>query len=703
MTARLGRVRAVLAAAGVNLGGTELADALWLAARLPTGAAAPLARALAAASAGRPAQESSQGLPGPAPRPTDEAPAAYAHAAPPAPRTPGPGGEPGRAARTGFGSVEHTRLPAPRPLPQQLQLGRALRPLKRSIPGMFAREFNEAATAAARADTGVSYVVDRPAPERWLRLVLVVDSGASMQLWPNRVRALRSVLERGGIFLEVRTVPLDRALLRPYADLADPTGRTMILVITDGIGTGWADGRVRRLLEHMARLGPTAVVHTLPRRMWPGTHLAADTWHVTQDRRGAPNVTWTVTHPVLPGTLLPPGHTPIPILEMAPPSLAAWAGSLTTVRRPIPLPLWTPQPPAGALTPRPATSVIDFRRSASGDAYRLAAHLAAYSPVTIPVMRLVHACLPGAEDPAPLAEVLLGGLLQQMDAGGMPAFEFRPDARYLLLEAVPTAELVETGRRVAERIADLVGRSSDFPAWITSPAEGKLDQGAVPFARIEAGSAERVGITQPGPAPLPEPPVRALQREQPRRDEPYFYLSYVREDNEEMEDVRRFYGDLQAELVRLGSDLEAAPPYSDLELRPGEEWLTVLSRKIGRARTLVVLYSPALFRSHWAGREWAFFEERLREYRERTGEAARSLVPVLWSPLPDGLPYAVHHLTYVDVPTGLRRLNRRDPDAYHRAVRRVAAAVRDAAETYRLPASETRLDAVQEAFPGDDH
>lgn len=514
MTAPLGRLQAAFAAAGIELDGPELADALWLAARLPTGAAAPVARSITAA--GPPTHESPQSFPGSALPPRDAAPAVGVHAAPPAYSAEE---ESGRVAvRTGPATAKPVRLPGPRALSRQLKLGRALRPLKRSVPGMSGRELDEAATAAARADTGVPYVVDRPVPERWLRLVLVVDDGLSMQLWRGHARELQSLLERCGAFREIRTVPLDRALQHPYANLFDLTGRTMVLVLTDGTRTAWADGRVRRLLNHVARLGPTAVVHTLPRRMWPGTFLTAETWHVAQHRRGSPNVTWTVTHPALPGELLPPGRTPIPVLETAPASIAAWTKSLTAIRRLTPLSLWTPATVSGSLSPRPAPSVTDFRRTASRDAYRLAAHLAAYSPVTVPVMRLVQACLPGAHGPTPLAEVLLGGLLRPLDDVEVPAFEFTPDARYLLLEAVPTAELVETGRRVAGRMADLVGRSSDFPAWIATPAEGRLDQGSEPFARIEAGAGVRLGITQPRPAPLPKDSSRAPQPAGKRRE-----------------------------------------------------------------------------------------------------------------------------------------------------------------------------------------
>ncbi|MYV52016.1 hypothetical protein, partial [Streptomyces sp. SID3212] len=76
-----------------------------------------------------------------------------------------------------------------------------------------------------------------------------------------------------------------------------------------------------------AKAGPAAVIHTLPRRLWPGTGVQADTWHVTAPRPGAPNAAWEVAHPVLPPEVFPAPALPVPVLELNAPDLAAWAAA----------------------------------------------------------------------------------------------------------------------------------------------------------------------------------------------------------------------------------------------------------------------------------------------------------------------------------------------------------------------------------------
>ncbi|MYV54165.1 hypothetical protein GT042_16970, partial [Streptomyces sp. SID3212] len=158
----------------------------------------------------------------------------------------------------------------------------------------------------------------------------------------------------------------------------------------------------------------------------------------------------------------------------------------------------------GAAARSGPVSAEDFGRAASPGAVRLAAHLAAMAPVSVPVMQLVHACLDGQRGLAPLAEVLLGGLLQPVAPLGEPweggrhrFFDFTAEAKDLLLDAVPTSDLIDVGDRVGERIEALVGRSSDFPAWLMPPPppEGADDDGASrPFARLGPTLQRRFGL-----------------------------------------------------------------------------------------------------------------------------------------------------------------------------------------------------------------
>ncbi|MFG3234471.1 SAV_2336 N-terminal domain-related protein [Streptomyces antibioticus] len=508
----------ILGDAGQPMEPEDLLDVLWLADRIPSGPKAPLA--------------------GHAPRAADPPAPATGPTPPDARADTGPDVRTEPAAETTESAGRRTSshlpvvsgpfateapeealwTPGARALGPTLPLGRALRPLKRRVPSRRHSELDEVATADLQADTRTPQVVLRGRPERWLRLALVIDDGVSMLLWERQCAELKALLERSGAFRQVDTyqirygddgdagtgtggVRLGRPWslspeTRPADSVADVSGRTMVLVVTDGAAAAWREGRLRPVLERWARCGPTAVVHTLPRRLWAGSGVRADTWQVTSPRPGAPNSAWTVRDPVLPPSVAPPPPVPVPVLDLTPADFAAWAAVTTVVGRPVPVRLWTPQPARPPVEEPGRISVRDFGRAASPEAVRLAAHLAAMAPVTVPVMQLVHACLDPRQGAAPLAEVVLGGLVQPLPSTGDARFtgrhrlfDFTAEAKDLLLDAVPTAELLACSRLVGERIESLLGRSSDFTAW---PLSG--EGAATPFAHLGPALQARLGV-----------------------------------------------------------------------------------------------------------------------------------------------------------------------------------------------------------------
>ncbi|WP_413103791.1 SAV_2336 N-terminal domain-related protein [Streptomyces sp. Inha503] len=599
---RLGRLDeavAVLAAGGLELSGEELLDALWLAGRLPEDGAerAPLARAVTRGGTALPAAR-----PEPAPRTaTTASPAASARRTDqptaPARTARANGGEPGARpyapaearpddppeqrpappARGGdqrlrglYGGsqvpgaegAEGTSAEARRALPlrvpedkalhQELSIGRALRPLKQHRPNPLRREFDEAATATALAETGLPDVVTRPARERWLDLALVIDDGMSMLLWRRLAVELRTVLQRSGAFRVVRVLglhtrgggaPALRA--RPYAPeapllpttaLSDPSGHTLVLVVSDGVGAAWRNGRMGQVLARWAGFGPTAVVHALPPRLWEGSGIRTRRWQVRTRRPGSANADWTVADPVLPAALARFDGVPVPVLEPDAGPLADWARLIASASGTAVLPLLVPPRdgprdgprngrhdgpratpatavPGPAAAPGP-TAVPDpadelgrlqrFRDAASPEAYRLAAHLAAVAPLPVPVMRMVQKAVDGRSDTGRLAEVFLGGLMRPVEppasAGSDPLppehrpFTFTDAAQRALLGAVPLAELVATSRLIGRRLEQLAGRSPDFPAWLADPGgSDRLPPGARPFSTVELRLAARLG------------------------------------------------------------------------------------------------------------------------------------------------------------------------------------------------------------------
>ncbi|MGP3925324.1 SAV_2336 N-terminal domain-related protein [Streptomyces sp. 8N616] len=562
-------MRAVLGDSGVDLSHQELLDALWLARLIPAGDGdAPLTRA-ASRRPGLPLNPAPRSVrpldaPGPSPQPAEPAgppepsgprgrqrstPTPPASAARPAPRT---AATDLYAARGGTGPAPSDRAPSepagtravPVSLPEgkalgsELAVGRALRALKQHRPSVSRLEFDEEATAASHAETGLPYVVLRPARERWLDLALVVDDGMSMLLWQRLAAELRTMLQRLGAFRVVRTyglhtrggnAPLVRG--RPFDPdapalppqlLADPSGRTLVLVLSDGMGAAWRDGRMHNALVRWACCGPTAVVHALPRRLWSGSGLRAERWHVTSRRRGSANVDWTASDPVLPAELaefngLP---VPVPVLEPSPGPMGAWARLLGSRGAGALLPLLgNPGLRRSGTRDRAEIRTADdevrqvqhFRDAASPEAFRLAAHLSAVAPVSLPVMRLVQSAVPWRADTGHLAEVFLGGLMHP--AVGSPArgplplqhrvFDFTEAARGALLDAVPTAELMNTGRHVGRRLEQLAGRSPDFPAWLArSDGTESLPAGQRAFAGVGRHLSARFGAPS-GPHQAP--------------------------------------------------------------------------------------------------------------------------------------------------------------------------------------------------------
>ncbi|MGW3496541.1 SAV_2336 N-terminal domain-related protein [Streptomyces sp. NPDC001020] len=546
---------------GLDLSIHELLDAVWLATRLPADADAPLACSLHGGLALPPVPESADST-SPPDTPSGTRPAQDALPTPNTPSQPPPPAqllgalhaaaatrsapefaELGTERRTGApeGAMP-VRVPEEKALGEdELRFGRALRSLKQPQPDPFKSEFDEEATAAALAETGLPDMVTRPARQRWLNLVLLIDDGISMLLWRRLAMELRAVLERLGAFRTMRVHGLDtrsaRAPLlraRPFAPhtpvlspaaIVDPSGRTLVLVISDGVGACWRDGRMTKALERWARQGPTAIMHTLPAHLWDGSGIRSKPWLVTSRRRGAANDTWEVTDP-----LLPPGlgddftGVPIPVLEPYPPAIATWSRLVSSPGASAELPLLEPshsRAPRGRAETRGAdapSAVLRFRDAASPEAYRLAAHLAAVSPLTVPVMRLVQSAVPWHADTAHLAEVFLGGLMRQVESTDehLPVqhrrFGFPKDAQEILLDTASPIDLLRTTRTVTDRLRTLVGRSPDFPAWLAHPSgTGELLPGTRPFAWLE----DRL-LTHLGARPMAPAPERVVEYEEVR-------------------------------------------------------------------------------------------------------------------------------------------------------------------------------------------
>ncbi len=518
MDAALTALVARLREAELNPTAEELADALWLARHVPSAAAA-------LPPDGAPEQPA---------RPRPERPSAGTHEQPAAsPFRPGPPSRP-RAGLYGPAQPDavsaavpedgarRVPVPAPTALPDTLDLQRSLRPLQRYRPPqrLLRRELDEVATADRAADTGLVVPVLRTARRRQARLALVMDESSSNVVWNGALDELRQICERAGAFREVAVHRIGEDAPAP-AQLGDPTGRQLTVVLSDCAGPLWRSGRMQRLLHGWASTAPVAVVQPLPQRMWGRTHLPARPGLLRRREGPAGRLEFT---PRL-GGAGPPNGLPVPVLALRRSSFEAWTRLIAgatgqSVNAAAALVLPHHAPVAGrSRTARhiePAERVRAFRRTASPAAAQLTVYLSAV-PLVLPVMQLVQRAMLVRSGPDVLAEVLLSGLLRRVpddtDDGGGPAYAFLDGVREELLGQLGASSASLVLKHCSEYIASRYGRSvRNFPAMAAAFLAGSVDPrpaaaavddhrrlGA--FAQVSAQVLRRLGGPQPEATP----------------------------------------------------------------------------------------------------------------------------------------------------------------------------------------------------------
>ncbi|MFI0451080.1 SAV_2336 N-terminal domain-related protein [Actinomadura sp. 6N118] len=402
-------------------------------------------------------------------------------------------------------------------LTNPLGVQRALRPLKRRVASPLRTELDEDATAARIAETALWVPVLTPAPERWLSLNLVVDTGPSMRLWQPLGRELAETIVRQGAFRDLHLTYLNESggisssptgPARSPTTLLDPAGRHTTLVLSDCSGPHWWNGRAPRALRRWAQTGPTAILQPLPERLWRRTAAPTTPGLASLPRPGAPNTKLDFT----PYDGEAPDGLPIPVLEIAPRWLSGWA-NLVAGAGPQPAAMATPTATTAAPVQRerelpPEERVRRFLVTASPEAAELAAHVAVSIPL-LPVMRLIQHRVLGESGPGQLAEVLLSGLLRPVDHS-IGHYEFVPGARAALLASLPRPEAWHTRHvleQVSAEIEPRIGSAAETFRALLPSAQGDQALPDRPFALISPEARALLDRTiTPPPPPAPAVP-----------------------------------------------------------------------------------------------------------------------------------------------------------------------------------------------------
>ncbi|HEX3787440.1 MAG TPA: FxSxx-COOH system tetratricopeptide repeat protein [Pseudonocardiaceae bacterium] len=524
-----------LGAAGLSLGTDdllvhELRNALWLSQHLDQAvldrsppAARPAPPDRPPSLDGPPPHAPPVGADGPPPAPPDR-PASPAEATPGGlvlalpPATARPGRlVPGRVVSWLDGPDALAPLPDPR------LIARSLRPLSRTRPSRRHRKLDVEKTAVRAAETGLWLPQWTPAQARSFDAVVVADDGASMAIWQHTVAAFRLLLERQGAFRDVRLVRLDTNQAkadsvsvrgesavsggvgggRSPAELVDPSGRRLIFVLTDGVGTAWRTGAMDGWLRRWGHTDVVVVVNVLPQELWH--------WGGLDTRRVRLQVSGSVTaNHELRYRLLERGEWPgalaVPVLELHPRWLARWARLVSavgpdSVELPALLVAADPAPRLAEPVDRteetasasPADRVLRFRTVASSSAFRLAGLLAAV-PLNLSVMRLVQSTMLPGSRLSDLAEVFLSGLLTRTD--GRPVgldpyaveFEFVDGVRAELLATGIRAETVRVLRLVSDYLGSRVAAMRNLRAALSEPnrtGDPEVSAESLPFIRVQ--------------------------------------------------------------------------------------------------------------------------------------------------------------------------------------------------------------------------
>ncbi|MGW3286448.1 SAV_2336 N-terminal domain-related protein [Streptomyces sp. NPDC001002] len=454
------------------------------------------------------------------------------------------------APRTGDGaraSVLSVGVPAAPALPAPLELQRALRPLQgyRSPAPPLRQELDEVATAdlSARAG-GLILPVHRAVTRRDARLQLVLDASSSMRVWDRLFAELEQVFGQLGAFSDIQVSYLHQgpdggpavnrnpdayaAPLHSPDRLSDPTGRRIVLLVSDCAGPLWHSGQAHRLLHQLARQGPVAVLQPLPQRLWNRSRLPVTIGELTRgETLGGASVLRVRT----PSGGVPPearrGALPVPVLQPEPVALGAWARLLSGAGAgPVPGAVgWVradqpPTPTTGSGPDRtPMERVSRFSSSASPAAGRLAVYLAA-APLCLPVMQLVQRTMLPDSGPSELAEFLVGGLVTRVQEGyetdGVPWYEIEPDVRDALLSRLGRDEAMLVLKHSSEYIEQRFGKGGpNFPAL----ALAQLGDGGSgrPYAAPGGYSGENGGNGDATlvPQPFAEVAARVLKRFMP--------------------------------------------------------------------------------------------------------------------------------------------------------------------------------------------
>ncbi|WP_128381926.1 DEAD/DEAH box helicase [Streptomyces cavernae] len=443
------------------------------------------------------------------------------------------------------------RAPA---LPNALDIGRALRPLRRFRPSRVHQRLDLGATVDHYTRTGVLIPQLAPAAEPWLEVVVVVDRGTSMAVWDETSRALTKMLRTLSAFRSVHVWRLEHPPQAPPVlhnhhgqplpiDSSDPRhvqpDHRLLLVVSDCAAPAWRQNDLWQTLHTWGRTAPVALINPLPKRLWQRSGL------------DLPRTTATASVPASPGRLLAyrrprlfrddvPGTQPwqaLPVLQMDAHQILAWARA--TMRtdpsgcEAVLVPA-SGRVPSRNRSPRPNAAssgapTIDAHVTAAAGAFtdnlrspavRLAIAASSLEAFTLPVLDVIRERIVPEAALADTAEFLTAGLLtatrhEEADI----VYRFHPAAANHLRGLLSRDQAWDAHFALTDHLAAHPQAPHGIVAALHSPtSQEMLPTGLQPVAQAAAATARLLGIesTEPrsGPDEQASPAIESPDEEE---------------------------------------------------------------------------------------------------------------------------------------------------------------------------------------------
>ncbi|BAZ13839.1 hypothetical protein NIES4071_56790 [Calothrix sp. NIES-4071] len=435
----------------------------------------------------------------------------------------------GNRTTSGSGNFQPIPLPDAPSLRQPLQLARALRPLMQKISSGSKKVLDEQATVNLTAEQKIFIPVFKKALEPWFDLVLVVDESESMIFWRKTIREFQKLLEQCGAFRDVRTWGLiykeDKVVLqrgvskkRPHRyynppELIDPSGRSLILIVSDCVDKIWRNGKAVSVIEMWVKHSPVAIVQMLPEWMWLRTGLSLGAKvQFGNSAPGVPNQSLLIKEILLWDSINFATGIKVPVLTLEPEVARTWSEMVAgkSYAR-----------ATGFVFPsefEPLEDELDkdfqtedsnyeqqansFRLTSSPMARKLASLLSAAPVITLPIVHIIQKELLQESQQVHVAEVFLGGIIKPL--GGITPDTNPDNIRFIFIdeqirdnfqEAASEQSSLKVFDAVSKHFAERLGKSiNQFYALLRKPELAEIDGVETKaFAQISAKVLKRLG------------------------------------------------------------------------------------------------------------------------------------------------------------------------------------------------------------------